>query len=67
MAEYQRGQAPPPGSRGEEKPEWMPPRDDVLICTKLGNPTGTGPLDAGLSANHQERELDQSLKRLRTD
>ena len=42
-------------------------RQDAVICTKLGNPIGTGPLDAGLSANHLERELDQSLKRLRTD
>ncbi len=42
-------------------------RQDVVICTKLGNPSGTGPLDAGLSAHHLELELDLSLKRLKTD
>ena len=42
-------------------------RQDAVICTKLGNPSGTGPLDAGLSAHHLERELDQSLQRLGTD
>lgn len=42
-------------------------RDEAVICTKLGNPAGTGPLDAGLSAHHLEIQLEQSLKRLRTD
>ena len=42
-------------------------RQGAVICTKLGNPSGTGPLDAGLSAHHLELELDQSLKRLGTD
>ena len=42
-------------------------RQDAVICTKLGNPSGIGPLNAGLSAHHLERELDDSLKRLRTD
>ena len=42
-------------------------REDAVICTKLGNPNGTGPLDAGLSAHHLELELDHSLKRLGTD
>ncbi len=42
-------------------------RQEAVICTKLGNPSGTGPLDAGLSAHHLELELDYSLKRLGTD
>lgn len=42
-------------------------RQEAIICTKFGNPVGTGPLDAGLSARHLEAQLDKSLKRLRTD
>lgn len=42
-------------------------RDEAIICTKFGNPVGVGPFDAGLSARHLERELDKSLRRLRTD
>jgi aryl-alcohol dehydrogenase-like predicted oxidoreductase len=42
-------------------------RDEAVICTKLGNPNGIGPLNAGLSARHLHLELDNSLRRLQTD
>ena len=42
-------------------------RDEAIICTKLGNPNGLGPLNAGLSNRHLTLELENSLKRLRTD
>jgi aryl-alcohol dehydrogenase-like predicted oxidoreductase len=42
-------------------------RDKAILCTKFGNPVGLGPLDAGLSARHLERELEKSLRRLRTE
>jgi len=42
-------------------------RQKEVICTKIANPNGVGPDDADLSARHLERELELSLKRLRTD
>ncbi len=42
-------------------------RHRAVICTKFGNPAGSGPLDAGLSARHLERQLEGSLRRLQTD
>jgi aryl-alcohol dehydrogenase-like predicted oxidoreductase len=42
-------------------------RHDAVICTKLANPVGAGVFDAGLSSRHLDRELEKSLKRLRTD
>jgi aryl-alcohol dehydrogenase-like predicted oxidoreductase len=42
-------------------------REQAILCTKFGNPVGLGPLDAGLSARHLERELEKSLRRLRTE
>ncbi|MFN0168205.1 MAG: aldo/keto reductase [Bryobacteraceae bacterium] len=42
-------------------------RHRAVICTKFGNPAGTGPLDAGLSTRHLERQLESSLRRLQTD
>lgn len=42
-------------------------RHEAVICTKFGNPIGSGPLDAGLSARHLETELEKSLRRLQTD
>ena len=42
-------------------------RDEAVICTKLGNPNGPGPLDAGLSNRHLTRGLEEGLRRLRTD
>lgn len=42
-------------------------RQKAVLCTKFGNPVGLGPLDAGLSVRHLERQLENSLRRLRTD
>jgi aryl-alcohol dehydrogenase-like predicted oxidoreductase len=42
-------------------------RQRAVICTKYANPVGLGPLEAGLSARHLEVELENSLRRLRTD
>lgn len=42
-------------------------RDDVVIATKVGAPNGAGPHDVGLTATTIHRELDRSLKRLKTD
>ena len=42
-------------------------RHEAVVCTKLGNPNGTGPLNAGLSNRHLTVELEKSLQRLRTD
>lgn len=42
-------------------------RHQAVICTKFGNPVGTGPLDAGLSPRHLHLQLEASLRRLQTD
>ena len=42
-------------------------RDDVVIATKVGDPLGQGVNDSGLSRFHVMREVERSLKRLRTD
>ncbi len=42
-------------------------RSEAVVLTKLGNPNGKGPLDAGLSSRHLSVELDNSLRRLGTD
>jgi aryl-alcohol dehydrogenase-like predicted oxidoreductase len=42
-------------------------RDQALISTKLGLPTGEGPLDAGTSRLRLVRGVEAALKRLRTD
>ena len=42
-------------------------RDKVILATKVCAPLGPGPQDRGLSAVHILREVDRSLKRLRTD
>ena len=42
-------------------------RNEAVICTKFGNPVGLGPLDAGLSARHLEKQLEGSLRRLQTE
>lgn len=42
-------------------------RDQVVIATKLGLPTGDGPLDRGLSAAAVRHHIDASLQRLGTD
>jgi aryl-alcohol dehydrogenase-like predicted oxidoreductase len=42
-------------------------RDQVLISTKSGFPTGSGPNDEGSSRYHLRRALEASLRRLGTD
>lgn len=42
-------------------------RDEVVITTKVGFPTGEGVNDCGLSHRHIKLAVEASLKRLRTD
>jgi aryl-alcohol dehydrogenase-like predicted oxidoreductase len=42
-------------------------RDQALISTKIGLPTGDGPLERGTSRLRLVRGVDAALKRLRTD
>lgn len=42
-------------------------RDDVLLATKVHEPTGPGPNERGLSALHIRRACEASLRRLGTD
>lgn len=42
-------------------------RDRVVLATKVGAPVGHGPNDRGLSKAHILREVDASLRRLKTD
>jgi aryl-alcohol dehydrogenase-like predicted oxidoreductase len=42
-------------------------RPQVIMTTKVGFPTGTGPNDKGLSRNHVLDSADASLRRLGTD
>jgi aryl-alcohol dehydrogenase-like predicted oxidoreductase len=42
-------------------------RQRVILTTKVGNPVGPGPEDVGLGRKHVRRELEKSLRRLRTD
>ena len=42
-------------------------RERWVLATKLGNPTGAGPNERGLSRLHMVRALDASLQRLGTD
>lgn len=42
-------------------------RKEAIIVTKAGARTGSSPNDAGLSARHLHLNIDESLKRLRTD
>src|SRR5579872_6820918 len=42
-------------------------RDKMILATKVGAPVGPGPQDRGLSAVHILREVDRSLRRLKTD
>jgi len=42
-------------------------RDQAILATKVGAPLGPGPQDRGLSACHILRELDASLRRLKTE
>ncbi|MBK1879215.1 aldo/keto reductase [Pelagicoccus mobilis] len=42
-------------------------REDIIVATKAGSPNGTGPQDAGLSPVTIMRELEGSLRRMKTD
>lgn len=42
-------------------------RDKVVLATKAGLPRGTGPDEQGSSRRHLQRELEESLRRLKTD
>ena len=42
-------------------------RDQVVIATKVGLPTGEGPDERGLGRKHIKRNLKRSLENLRTD
>lgn len=43
------------------------PRKDVVIATKVFNPSGTGPNDRGASRGHIMDSVEASLERLQTD
>jgi aryl-alcohol dehydrogenase-like predicted oxidoreductase len=49
--------------------EWMQglPRDSMVIATKVRFPRGGGPNEEGLSRKHIMAEVENSLRRLRTD
>lgn len=42
-------------------------RNDVVLATKVGLPTGEGPGEQGLGAEHIHRSLTNSLEHLKTD
>jgi aryl-alcohol dehydrogenase (NADP+) len=42
-------------------------REDLVLATKVGLPTGDGPSEQGLGAEHVRRNLRKSLEHLRTD
>lgn len=42
-------------------------RDDAVVATKAGLPQGDGPYRRGTSRRHLTRQLEQSLRRLKTD
>jgi aryl-alcohol dehydrogenase-like predicted oxidoreductase len=42
-------------------------RDEIVLSTKIGQPMGDGPNEAGLSAPRLHRAVRASLERLRTD
>ncbi len=42
-------------------------RDEIILATKVGEPVADGPNGRGLSRVHMVQQLDQSLRRLKTD
>lgn len=42
-------------------------REEIVLATKIGNPTGPTPNDEGLSRKHIMRGIEESLRRLATD
>jgi len=47
--------------------DFGPPRDELVIATKVFNPMGTGPNQRGLSRKHIMEAVDASLRRLQLD
>jgi aryl-alcohol dehydrogenase (NADP+) len=47
--------------------EYGPPRDQVVVATKVFNPMGDDPNQRGLSRKHIRHSIDASLRRLGTD
>nr|QVQ68806.1 mmyW [uncultured bacterium] len=43
------------------------PREELVLCTKVGMPTADGPNGRGLSRKHVLESVDGSLRRLRVD
>lgn len=58
-----------PGGRAEEflGEALKGRREQAVVTTKAGNPVGPGPGDTGLGRAHLTRQIEASLKRLRTD
>jgi aryl-alcohol dehydrogenase (NADP+) len=52
---------------GRALKDFGPPRDRVVIATKVYNPMGDDPNQRGLSRKHIMHSIDDSLKRLGTD
>lgn len=52
---------------GRALKDFGPPRDKVVIATKVFYPMGEGPNDKGLSRKHIMHSIDASLRRLGTD
>ena len=55
------------GNSGPRAEGFRPPRDRVVIATKVFNPMGDDPNQRGLSRKHILHAIDDSLRRLRTD
>src|SRR5436190_1247654 len=52
---------------GRALKDFGPPRDRVVIATKVFNPMGDDPNQKGLSRKHIRHSIDDSLRRLGTD
>jgi len=52
---------------GRALKDFGPPRDRLVIATKVFNAMGADPNQAGLSRKHLFHAIDESLRRLRTD
>src|SRR5437868_5562152 len=52
---------------GQALKDFGPPRDRVIIATKVFNPMGDDPNQRGLSRKHVFHAIDDSLRRLATD
>jgi aryl-alcohol dehydrogenase (NADP+) len=52
---------------GRAMKEFWPKREQVVVATKVFNPMGTSPNEAGLSRKHIMHAIDNSLRRLGMD